>query len=232
VLRALADDGKIYQQSSSSQLPVIVLDPRKGERILDMCAAPGSKTSQMAMLMENSGQIVAIESAHQRYYKLKAVLVLLGAENVKVIFKDARLYRDNELFDAVLADVPCSSEGRFSADDPDSFKYWSTRKIKEMQNKQRGLLLSASRLVKPGGRLVYSTCTFAPEENEAVVNWFLKKAGNDFSVEKVSLRDIESYPAILSWGKKTFHPDVSKCLRVLPSKAMEGFFIAHFKRLE
>ena len=230
IVQAMIDQGKLYRQDLSSMFPVMIMDPKPGERILDMCAAPGSKASQIAMLMKNKGEIVAVEMARPRYYRLKSVLSLLGVTNTQTICKDAQQYRDENLFDAVLVDAPCSSEGRFRDDDPSTYQYWNLRKIKEMEHKQKGLLLQASRLVRPEGRIIYATCTFAPEENESVIDWFLEKTGEAFSLESISLRDVPSYPAVQSWEKKKFNDAVARCLRIFPGRSTEGFFIAQLKR--
>lgn len=225
----LIQDGCLYRQALSSMLPVLVLAPKPGERVLDLCAAPGSKTTQIAAMMDNKGELVAVEAVKARFFKLKAVCQLLGAENVSFKITDGRRFRSHELFDKVLVDAPCSSEGRFSTLDKDSLGYWSERKIKEMVRKQRGLLLTASRLLKPGGVLVYSTCTFAPEENEGVVDWALRKA-EGLHLETVSLPGVEVYPALAEWEGRDLSPEVKKCVRVLPEEMMEGFFIAKFRK--
>lgn len=223
----LVQEGMLYRQGLSSMLPVVVLSPQPEEKVLDMCAAPGSKTTQMAAMMQNQGQIEAVEVVRNRFYKLKSVLSLMGAENVVPRLMDARRYRAREgLFDKILVDAPCSSEGRFDPNNPKTYRYWSLRKIKEMAHKQKGLLLNATRLLAPGGVLVYSTCTFSPEENEGVVSWLLRKAQGALEVEKVEVDGIASYPAKCCWQKKEFNPRVEKCLRVLPDDLMEGFFVA------
>mgnify|MGYP001569941000 CR=1 FL=1 len=231
----LVNEGLLYRQSLSSMLPALVLAPRPGERVLDMCAAPGSKTTQMAALMRNEGEIVAVEAIRGRFYKLKSVLEQAGAANVATKLTDARRFRSSTLFDRILVDAPCSSEGRFKMDDPETYAYWSPRKIKEMVRKQRGLLLHASRLLKPGGTLVYATCTFAPEENEGVVDWLLRKTVGRLSLEPVHFTGIPNYPVLGGWpigprrGQgKTFDSRVQDCFRVLPDAEMEGFFIARF----
>ncbi|MCC6758679.1 MAG: RsmB/NOP family class I SAM-dependent RNA methyltransferase [Candidatus Omnitrophica bacterium] len=224
----LIKEDALYRQSLSSMLPVLVLDPQPEDMALDFCAAPGSKTTQMAALMQNQGEIVAVEAIRPRFYKLKAVCELLGAKNVSCKLTDARRFRSSELFDKVLVDAPCSSESRFKADDPKSVGYWSTRKIKEMVHKQRGLLLSASRFLKPGGTLVYSTCTFAPEENEGVVDWALRKSDGQLELSSAVVGGIKSYPAVQEWEGKAYSPGIEKVLRVLPDGIMEGFFIAKF----
>ncbi len=230
--RAISDDplvreGKIYIQSLSSMLPAVILDPRPGENVLDLCAAPGSKTSQMAAMMKNEGWITAVEVVKERMYKLKNVLSLLGVRNVSIKLMDGRRFRQQgELFDKILVDAPCSSEGRFKTSDKKSFQYWSLRKIKEMVQKQRGLVLSAGRLLKPGGVLVYSTCTFAPEENEGVIDWLLRKSKERLEVLPVDVPGVQSYPAVQEWQGKTFSKEVQNCFKVLPNPTMEGFFVA------
>ncbi len=100
-----------------------------------------------------------------------------------------------------------------------------------MSRKQKGLLLNAGRMLKPGGRLVYSTCSFAPEENEAVIDWFLKKTERQFKVESLLPLNVQSYPAFSRWQGRIFNPEVTRSLRVLPDSLMEGFFIASLIKL-
>jgi len=145
---------------------------------------------------------------------------------------DARRFsRGVNLFDRILVDAPCSSEGRFKIFEEKTYSYWSPQKIKEMAHKQKELLLSASRLLKPGGLLVYSTCTFAPEENEAMMDWFLQKTNNAFRAIKLENFPILTSRAVEQWNNKIFDRQVSHCLRVLPHETMEGFFIAKLMRM-
>ena len=230
-VRSLSDHGLVkkrlvYIQSLSSMLPAVVLAPQPGECVLDLCAAPGSKATQMAAMMNNEGTIFCVEPIRDRFYKLRSVIEQMDVHNAVLKMTDGRKFRSVEQFDKVLVDAPCSSEGRFRLSDKKSYAFWSLRKIKEMVQKQRGLLLNASRLLKPGGTLVYSTCTFAPEENEGVVDWLLRKTKNALYVEPAAVPGVAAYPAIVRWGEKDFSPDVRKCLRVLPSGDMEGFFVA------
>lgn len=224
-------DGLVYRQGLSSMLAVVLLDPKPGEHILDMCAAPGSKTTHMAARMDNRGEITAIEAVRGRYYKLRSVVKLSGAEKVSLRLMDARKFRSGaRLFDKILVDAPCSSEGRFKAGEPKTFAYWIPRKIKEMARKQKGLLLTAGRLLRPGGILVYSTCTFAPEENEGAVQWLLNKTGGALKMEHVDIQGVASYPAVTAWEGEIFEEQIKNCFRVLPGNGMEGFFLAKFKK--
>ncbi|MBF0522533.1 MAG: RsmB/NOP family class I SAM-dependent RNA methyltransferase [Candidatus Omnitrophica bacterium] len=230
---ALLEQGKIYIQNLASMLVPVILAPQPGDLVLDLCAAPGSKTTQMADMMENKGKIVCVENIRGRFYKLKSVIALLGAGEVcEPCCVDGRRFRSSsgELFDKILVDAPCSSEGRFQLADKKTLAFWSLRKIKEMQKKQKGLLLSASRFLKPGGTLVYSTCTFAPEENESVVDWLLRKTDGVLKVVPWDMEGVSRYPAIQSWNEKVFHPQVQDCGRVLPDGNMDGFFITKLRK--
>ncbi len=232
VMHPLTSEGAVYIQALSSMIPVTVLAPREGEVILDACAAPGSKTSQMAMMMNNKGRIMAIEAVKARLYKLKSVCSLLGVMNVEIKFSDTRRIKfEEEVFDRVLVDAPCSSEGRFKSFDKKSMGYWSPHKIKEMSHKQKGILLNASRGLKVGGVLVYSTCTFAPEENEEVVDWFLRKTKMTFVLENAAVDGITCYPCLKEWNGRAYMHDVSLCVRVLPQEGRSGFFVAKLRRV-
>jgi tRNA (cytosine49-C5)-methyltransferase len=224
----LIDGGLLYAQGLESLLAVMVLDPRPHQRVLDMCAAPGSKTSQIAMQMNNQGALKANEPVRQRLYKLKAVLQLTGARAQISSTDGRRLKEHGDLFDSVLVDAPCSCEGRFVMNEPKSFAYWSVRKIKEMSHKQKGLLLNAGRLVRPGGSLVYATCTFAPEENEEVVDWFLRKTEGRFTLTPIQIDGVGTYPCLTHWQKRTYDTRIRDAVRILPDERMEGFFIAKF----
>ncbi len=225
---ALVSGGLFYAQGLESLLPVMALDPRPHERVLDLCAAPGSKTSQIAMHMQNLGVLKANEPIRSRLYRLKAVLHMTGAKAELASADGRRMKAFPELFDKILVDAPCSSEGRFRLDEPKSFAYWSVRKIKEMSHKQKGLLLNAGRLLKPGGSMVYATCTFAPEENEEVVDWFLRKTEGQFELAPVSWPGVSTYPCLTQWQKRSYDARIRQAARICPDERLEGFFIAKF----
>lgn len=225
-------EGRLYRQNLSSMLVAELVAPGPGERVLDMCAAPGGKATQLAAMMRCQGAVTAVEAIRKRYYKLKSVVSLLGAENIICVCMDGRRFEARDgLFDRILVDAQCSSEAGFRVNNPPSYAYWSLRKIKELSYKQKGLILAASRLLNPGGTLVYSTCTFAPEENEMVIDWFLRKTSGSFEVDKIVLGKIASYSALLEWQGKSFDPAVRGCVRVVPCGLMEGFFIARLKKV-
>ena len=221
------EQGLIYLQNLSSQLPPLLLDPQPGEEILDLAAAPGSKTTQIAALMQNQGRVAAVEKVRNRFFKLKDNLAQQGVTIAATYLKDgSSVYRScKERFDRVLLDAPCSSEARFDNHDPRSFHYWSEAKIKEMQRKQWPLLYSAFQSLKPGGTLVYATCSFAPEENEAIVNKLLKKFPNTVEIAPIELALPNTQPGLTAWQHNTFLPAVSRCLRILPTDQMSGFFL-------
>lgn len=214
----LCRDGKIYLQGVSSMLPPLLLDPKPTERVLDLCAAPGSKTSEMAAMMKNEGSILACEENEIRFEKLKHTLAMQGGTNVEAMHGDAALlhHTHHEAFDKVLADVPCSAEGRISLDEPRSYRYWSEKNIVAHAKAQRRLLRSAVGCLKPGGTLVYSTCTLAPEENEGMVEWLT----NEFPELRVMPTDLP-----LQSSKKTPYGTI-----VVPTEEHEGFFVAKLQK--
>ena len=218
--------GRIYIQNLSSLLPVCLLDPKPGQAVLDLAAAPGGKTLHLAARMANQGRLSAVEVVRSRYYKLRQNLQLGGATLVKTYLKDGRSVGNKtpEQFDLVLLDAPCSSEARFHVDESKSWSYWGSRKIREQSRKQRGLIKSAVKALRPGGRLAYCTCSFAPEENEGVVDWQLKRDPT-LSVVEIKLPLDNIRVGISEWQNKPFSPDLARACRVLPSAEMDAFFV-------
>lgn len=228
-------DALVYVQGLSSMIPVVLLDPHSGERVLDMCASPGSKTTQIACCVKNASEVIAVEKMQVRLYKLLANLKLQGATCVTPVLMDGSYAwkRYPQYFDRILVDAPCSSEAQFLTHEPRSFGYWSIRKVKEMAYKQRRLLFSALHALKTGGILVYSTCTFAPEENESVIDWALRTFGESIAVLPVPL----SIPNVLcqalsAWEGRTFHSSVRNAVRIIPNQYMEGFFCAVIRKIK
>jgi len=229
-------EGKIYIQSLASMVPPLILDPKPGEKILDLTAAPGSKTSQIAALMNLEGELVANEINKIRFFKLKHNMELLGVDQgadefLKLKMEDgSKLCREYpEYFDKILLDAPCSAETRFIEGNPKTYGYWNERKIKDLVYTQWKLLLSAWSSLKPGGGMVYSTCTFAPEENEIQISKFMERVGNAV-VHKIDL-PLKKLPVLKKWKDKEISKDLQKALRIMPDKEIEGFFVVKIVKL-
>lgn len=224
-------NGFIYIQNLSSMVPVLALDPQPNEKVLDIAAAPGSKTTQIASLMNNTGEIVANDLSRKRIYRLKDNLEQYGVTNTKVENHAGETFwkRYPEVFNKTLVDVPCSMEGRIQCDDLKSYQDWSPKKIKQLSMLQKYLLRSAISATDVGGTIIYSTCTLSPEENEEVIEWVVKRVNGNtpdaISIERVMISGLALQPALDAWKKKTFLHAVNTS-RVTPSTTMEGFFIA------
>lgn len=224
--------GEIYLQNPSSMIPPLLLDPQSGERVLDLAAAPGGKALQMAGMMGNQGRLAAVESARSRFFKMKEILDRHGVRNAETYLKDGTGVWKNcpEAFDRVLLDAPCSGEGRFRSGVRSSYAYWSLRKIREMARKQKRLMFSAVQCLKPGGVLVYATCTMAPEENELVVERSLRRFGAALELEEIQLPIANLAPGLTQWRGVKLHPEMARCARILPDGQMEGFFVARIRK--
>ena len=228
----LYKNGFLYLQSLSSMIPPLILDPKAGESILDITAAPGSKTTQMAAQMHNTGEIIANDKSKIRLFRLKANLQTLGITNTKVVQLPGQFIwkKFPQYFNKTLVDVPCSMEGRFQCDSEKTFKDWSTAKIDFLQNQQKFLLRSAISSTQVGGTIVYSTCTLAPEENEEVIDWTLKKMKGAVELEGIAIPNLQTSPGLTKWKNKIFDESLEKAVRIYPSETMEGFFIAKLKK--
>lgn len=229
---ALYRTGALYVQSLSSMVPPLVLEPQPGETALDLCAAPGSKTTQMACLMRAQGRLVANDNNRVRFFKLKANVELQAATNVELSlgYGETFGHRHPAAFDRILVDAQCSTEGRFLTSEPASYRFWALRKLHEMAHKQRRLLRSAVDALRPGGVLVYSTCTFAPEENEGVVSWMLEQCGPMVALEPIPLQFPNYLPGLTRWKGDVFDASLARTRRILPTETMEGFFLARLRK--
>jgi len=228
-------NGLIYLQSISSLLPALILSPSENDKILDIAAAPGSKTTQMSALMKNKGLIDAVEPDFVRMERLKFNANLLGASNISFYQEDGNNFcKDKvEVYDKVLADVPCSGEGRFSVYDKNSYGKYKLSNVEKLSNLQKKLLKSAITAAKIGGIIVYSTCTLNITENENVVNSILNE--ENFKVKILPVDPVfkglnESVNPFLKLENQTFDKSISNCLRIIPSGNVEGFFICKMQR--
>lgn len=213
--------GYIHIQEEVSMVPPLAMDPRPGERVLDLCAAPGSKTTQIAQQMENRGLVVANEPSLPRVTPLRSNCERLGVLNVAITRYDGRRFPDNR-FDRVLADVPCSSEGT-ARKDLKVLNRSSLERSMGLQRLQRDLLRRAVALTRPGGVVIYSTCTYAPEENESVVESVLDQV----RVERLSLPGLRDCPGLDEWCGHKYSDELKLCSRYYPhSNDTGGFFVA------
>lgn len=208
------ENGEIYLQSLSSMLPPIILEPKAGENILDMTAAPGGKTTEIAALTENKAYITACEKNKIRAERLKFNLQKQGVKSANIMVEDARKLSDYFSFDKILLDVPCSGSGTENIFDKNFSKELVERSVKF----QEELLSKALKILKPGGEMVYSTCSILKQENEKVLERVLSK-GNA-QIEPITVQDIEVLPS-----------KIAETITVCPTENYEGFFVAKIKKL-
>ena len=220
--------GTIYTQELASMIPALILRDKLQKEtdslaVLDACAAPGSKTTLLAALMNNQGCLVANDKNYNRIRALKFNLNKCGALNTCITNYDL-IYFPKVEFDIVLLDAPCSADGTIRKS-PDLLSRWSTKRLAGYASMQKDLIVRAFDLVKPGGILVYSTCSMAPEENEMVVNHLLRK--RTASIAPIQLDNFVFSPGLTEWKGTTLHPDISFAARIFPHhNNTDGFFVA------
>jgi len=226
--------GYYYVQEISSMLPMLVLKPAAEDIILDLCASPGSKTTQAAAMMENKGTIIANEVSLGRIRILNSNLERCGVMNTIVTHKDGvqlckRLLKKTNLkFDKILVDAPCSGEGTLRKS-PKTFLMWNKKMIEKLSRTQKKLASEALKLLKVGGEMIYSTCTLSPEEDEVVIDYLIKNF--DISVEEVKL-PIKLRCGICEFEGKQYDKQVEKACRLYPQdNDTDGFFLAKIRKL-
>lgn len=224
----------LYIQWISSQLPVLYLDLKDSDIVLDITAAPWSKTSQIWSKLNNTWEIIAIDNNQIRIDKLNYTLDKQWITNTERIKIDARNFNDekyNEYFDNVLFDAPCSSEWRFNLNVEKSYMYWAQNLVKRNYKLQKSILINIIPMLKQWWTLVYSTCTMSPEENEAIVHFILSNFSDMKIVDINNKLEIEdSRPWITKFWDISYRNDVSKSLRILANEEMEWFFVVKFKK--
>lgn len=227
-----AQQGQIFIQNPSSYLPVIALEARPNDHILDMCSAPGGKATMIASLTKNPSNLTLNEPKEARVKKLQEVLDLQGVIGAKITSEDGR-HLPNQLsakFERVLVDAECSTEAGINFLSKAPLTGWSEQCILGMSVLQKQLISAGYDLLKPGGVLVYSTCTFAPEENEAVIASLLERRP-DAVVQPLVFTAEKRIRKIKSWNGKHFPAHISESvLRIYPSDYMEGFFVARIRK--
>ena len=228
--RAVAE-GRAFIQNAASWLPVLALDPQPNEDILDVCAAPGGKTSHIAAITGNQARIVANDNSRARLAKLRSNLERLGASAEYTLYDAMNLAKklEGRQFDKILLDAPCSGEGLMHYDRDADFTSWSVAHVKRLQQLQKKVLTQAWQLLKPGGILVYSTCTMAPEEDEAVVDYLLRSQ-EDAEVVPLEQQLPNRVPTVDSWNGKAYAPAVAGCMRMKPGDTIEAFFVCKLQK--
>ena len=215
--------GNFYVQEAASMIPPLILEPEKHDFILDMAAAPGSKTTQLSALMENTGIIIANDYKYQRLKPLSINTQRCGCKNVILTISKGHRIK-NIQFDRILLDAPCSGTGGISKS-LRTLEIYNTNMIKKLAMEQRRLILSAYSLLKTNGILVYSTCSIEPHEDEAVINHLLKNT--DAKLEKIEIKNLKSSEPVLEFENESYSSEIKKCLRIWPQdNNTEGFFIA------
>jgi NOL1/NOP2/sun family putative RNA methylase len=220
--------GWYYLQEEVAMTAVVALDPQPGEKVVDLCASPGGKTGQIALRVGPSGLVVANEAQMARLSALRASVDRLGLLNVVTTWADGRFLPLPEgLWDRVLLDAPCSGEGTVRKSKA-PWRPVSPPFRKALVALQKALLRKALRLVKPGGVVVYSTCTFSPEENEAVLHEVLGDWG---VVEPVRNLGLRYAPGLTRWQGQSFRQDLANACRFWPHlNDTGGFFLARIVR--
>lgn len=230
----LAASGQVYIQNAASWLPVLALSAQPGDEVLDVCAAPGGKTSHIAAHSHNQARITANDNSRPRLAKLRVNLERLGVENVEYsLFDAAQIARklEGQEFDKILLDAPCSGEGMMNYQSDKDMAMWSVAQIKRLQQLQKRILTQAWQLLRPGGTLVYSTCTMAPEENEAVIDYLLRSR-DDAQVMPIDIEVSNRVPSVTEWNGRTFNNEVKNSLRLAPSQTAEAFYICKLRKTE
>ena len=208
------ENGEIYLQSLSSMIPPVILDPKEGENILDMAAAPGGKTTQIAAITNNKAMITACEKNKIRAERLKYNLQKQGVGCTNVMLEDARKLSDFFSFDKILLDAPCSGSGTDNIKE----KNFTKELIERSSKVQEELLRKALKILKPGREMIYSTCSILKQENENILRKVLPKA----NAEIIPIKPIEDIP--------TLPVDIEGTLCVCPTESYEGFFVAKIRR--
>lgn len=213
-------NGQIYLQSLSSMLPPIILDPKQGSDILDMAAAPGGKTTQIAALSNNKSHITACEKNKIRFERLKYNIEKQGASCVFIMAKDSRYIDDFFSFDQILLDAPCSGSGTLNIEDMKFEKNFTEQLIEKSIKTQESLLKKAIKILKPGHEMVYSTCSILSSENEDVINRVIRNT--DAEIVPIYFDGIEQLPLLPT--------KINGTLCICPTELYEGFFVAKIRK--
>ncbi|WP_438449829.1 RsmB/NOP family class I SAM-dependent RNA methyltransferase [Lactobacillus kitasatonis] len=216
--------GYVYSQDPAAMFPAAISTVKTGEKVLDLCAAPGGKTTALGEQLKNKGLLVANEISVSRARILRENVERWGISNALVTNETPENLAEAfpDFFDVILVDAPCSGEGMFRKN-PEAIDYWSQTYVLTCAQRQKIILNEAVKMLRPGGRLIYSTCTFAPEEDEKIVDWLTKEY--DFSILDSHIKDDRISTGRSDWGND--NPDLVRTLRFWPQDGVgEGQFAA------
>ncbi|WP_457562634.1 RsmB/NOP family class I SAM-dependent RNA methyltransferase [Caminibacter pacificus] len=218
---------KIYIQNLSSIIAANALDIDENDWVLDLAAAPGGKS---LIFSEKASKVSAVEPDKKRFFRMKRNFKEHGAKNIQTYNKDGRfVYKaTGPIFDKVFLDAPCSSEAHIDLEE--GITWWNLKRVRRFSKLQKELIISAFECLKPGGEMIYATCTFSPEENEEVIDFLLNRYDNA-EVVKVDLPIDNIQEGMTKWEDKEYNPEVRKCIRILPKDAYSGFFFTKIKKL-
>ena len=214
-------NGEIYLQSLSSMLPPLILEPREKENILDMTAAPGGKTTQIAMLANNKALITACEKNKIRYDRLAYNVEKQGAKGINLMQEDSRKLSNYFSFDKILLDAPCSGSGTLYIEDENLEKYFTEELISRSAKTQEILLNKALNILKKNGEIVYSTCSILKEENEMILKKILKQG--KYEIIPINLEKYKALPLLPTI--------IEGVMCVMPTELFEGFFVAKIRKI-
>ncbi len=219
--------GYYHIQEASSMLPPLIMELEKNDKVLDLCAAPGSKTTQIAMIMENNGIIVANDISIKRIKALVHNIQKSGALNCIVTnYNGIHFWKVGHKFDKILVDAPCTASGKIIKK-KEIINKWNINRIKRMSSLQKKLIEAAVKCLNKNGIIVYSTCSLEPEENEEIVDFAIKKFGME--AEEIRLKNIKIRKGIKKWNGKEYE-GADKAIRIWPQDNLtEGFFICKLK---
>jgi len=219
--------GYFYVQEAASMIPPVVLEAKPDDVVLDMCSSPGSKTTQLAAMMQNKGVLVSNDSDYKRMTPLSLNIQRTGATNTLVTLMEGRFFKMP--FDKILLDAPCSGTGTIRKS-LKTLKMWNPNMVKRIAGTQRQLIDVAFSCLKPGGVMTYSTCTLEPEENEAIIDFLLNKYENA-KLEKIDL-NIKHGPTVKEFNGHKYSKEVEKCLRIWPQDNDTcGFFVTKILKI-
>jgi 16S rRNA (cytosine1407-C5)-methyltransferase len=227
----LFQSGYVYIQNASSLVPVLALDPRPGQAIFDVSAAPGGKAAHIASIVGGEAELWLNDAIKSRLVRLHEVVKTHRVEPHRITSFPAQ-YVDkfvDRRFDRILLDAQCTGEGRVNLRRPNALQFWSTKRINEYSRLQQRMLMASFKLLEPGGVVVYSTCTIAPEENEAPVSHLLEHRP-EARLEPIGVEVPEARPALRRWGERQFHREIANAVRVYPTEFMEPFFVARIRK--